>query len=446
MIAAIDAEHAVLGAAMYDPQSCDVAFLRLKPEHFSDPFNARCWETISRLWRKGDPPDPITVAGGEPERLVHLAQMVEGANVWALSSHVDMILDRAARRAMDGLMREIAVRLDRPDEPAEALLSHLERGAAEIARESTNGPSAVPVGLSALDNIEAALRGDYRGAETGLACLDRVTGGIKQDDVWFFGGRTSMGKSVICLTIARGVAQQGRGVMMFSLEMPLREVQARLVADIAHDPNYGEQVLYGDVLRGRLGHETRDRAKVAARKLASLPMCVTDAGGLTIDDIRRQALRQVRAWEKAGIKPGAVLIDHIGLVKPIRKTDSKAADTSDIVNELKGIAKELRCPIIAAAQVNRATENRSDKRPTMGDLNWSGSIEQIADFVCLLYREAYYLERGDEASRGAALSVRNKLELLIHKNRAGPIVTLDAWVDVSCNAIRDLPEDRRVFA
>jgi replicative DNA helicase len=173
-----------------------------------------------------------------------------------------------------------------------------------------------------------------------------------------------------------------------------------------------------------------------------LPINVTDAGNLTIDDIRSQALRQVRAWEKADIAPGAVLIDHIGLVKPVRKTESKAADTADTVNELKGLAKQLRCPVISLVQINRATESRSDKRPTMADLNWSGSIEQIADLVCLLYREAYYKERGSELDRADAFAVRHKLELLIHKNRSGPIVTLDAWADVACNAIRDLQQVR----
>jgi len=449
MIHAVESEQALIGAAIFDPAACVELFERVKPEHFSEPTHAIMWEYL----RGGALLDPVLLSA----RMKHVpafealggiryvADLVDKAYVPAAPQHAAAVLSAAMRRQLHqaGAM---LIREAEQEGPAEALLGLAERSLAEIARDAVSGPAAAPVGMTALDNLEAAMRGDFRGAETGLACLDRVTGGIKQDDVWFFGGRTSMGKSVMGLTIARGVAQQGRGVLMFSLEMPLREVQARLIADIAHDPNYGEQVRYGDVLQGRLGHDTRDRARGAAKHLASLPMAVTDGGSLTIDDIRHQALRQVRAWEKAGIRPGAVLIDHIGLVKPVRKTDSKAADTADTVNELKGIAKEIRCPIIALAQVNRATENRADKRPTMGDLNWSGSIEQIADFVCLLYREAYYKERGDEQDRMDAVRIRHKLELLIHKNRAGPIVTLDAWADVSCNAIRDLQEDRRAHA
>ena len=114
------------------------------------------------------------------------------------------------------------------------------------------------------------------------------------------------------------------------------------------------------------------RARHAARRLAELPIVIDDKGGLSIDDIRSRALRQVRAWEKAGIKPGAIIIDHIGLVSPSRQTDNKAADTAETVNQLKPLAKALQCPVAALVQVNRQTEGRNDKRPTMADLNWSG--------------------------------------------------------------------------
>jgi replicative DNA helicase len=165
-------------------------------------------------------------------------------------------------------------------------------------------------------------------------------------------------------------------------------------------------------------------------------------GGLTIEDIRSQAQRQMRAWEKAGVQRGAVFIDHIGLVKPhSKRADSKAAETADIVNELKAIAKQLRAPVIALCQVNRNTESRNDKRPTLADLNWSGAIEQIADFICLLYRESYYLDRSADADDQAkAGMVEHEIELLIHKNRSGPICNLKAFVDIACNVIRDLPD------
>lgn len=453
-----DAEESVIGCALIYHDQCEDAFERLKPEHFYEPVRARIWARILAKRSKGGMPEVISItdAMGEDEAFAeiggrtYLVGLVADASGWTIPAHVDAILDRSVRREVQRLGSKVATRAhDTAGATGEALLADLERSAADIARSNSSRVLAVPAGLSAPENLEAAWRGEYAGASVGLACVDEVTGGIRQDDVWFIGGRTSMGKSAVALSLTRGIAQDGRGVLFFSLEMPFREVQARLIADIAYDAeahydaSYGGNVGYGDLLRGR-GHERlRDRARAAARRLASLPIAVTDIGGLTIDDIRSQGLRQIRAWERSGVKPGALVIDHIGLVRPVRKTDNKAADTADIVNELKGLAKQVRAPVIALAQINRATESRQDKRPTMSDMNWSGSIEQIADLVCLLYRESYYLERGTDDEFMRAHAVRNDIDLIITKNRSGPSLTLKAFVDIACNALRDKPGERR---
>jgi replicative DNA helicase len=184
-------------------------------------------------------------------------------------------------------------------------------------------------------------------------------------------------------------------------------------------------------------------AAAAARKLASLPMSVVDRGGLSLDDIINQSRRQVRAWEKVGVEPGAIVIDHLGLVTSRIKRESKPAEVADTVDRLKAAAKLIGAPIIAAAQVNRGPEGRQDKRPTMGDLNWSGSIEQIADLVCLMYRDAYYLQRsGNEADEHQAFLKKYDLELIVPKNRSGPTCTLHAKIDTASNAIWDSPDDR----
>lgn len=451
----LEQEHNIIGCAMHSPADCDEAFERLKPEHFSSPYHARLWDVILTKVKAQGSPDPVTLIGmvgqdpgfEEHGGVGYLAELVDRAMLWPLPDHIATVLDRSARRDLISLTKHVQAITPDISLTAENVLAELERGAAEIARDGTSKPLAVPAGLTALETIEAAWRGEFVGTSVGLETLDRVTGGIRQDDVWFIGGRTSMGKSVVGLTLAKGIAEQKRGVMVFSLEMPLREVQARLISDIAFEQarTYeGGNVRYGDLLKGRGSPEVRDRARHAAKALASLPIAVADQGGLTIDDIRIQAQRQFRQWDKAGVHRGAILIDHIGLVKPSKaRNDSKAAETADIVNELKALAKQLRAPVIALCQVNRQTEGRNDKRPTLSDLNWSGAIEQIADFICLLYRDAYYLERtaGPDAER-AAIEKANDLELLIHKNRSGPICNLHAFVDVACNAVRDLADER----
>lgn len=454
-IHALESEQAVIGAALFDPEACDVALERLRPDSFFEPYHAAAWDLIGQARRAGAPADASVVTqrlsahpAAQGYGPAYFVDMVEKAALWSLPAHIDAVADRATRRAIQHLARDVAQRAgDTLDGSGDLLLAELERGAADVARHSGSASLAVPAGLDAMEMLEAAWRGENKGVPVGLECLDRVTAGIRQEDVWVIGARTSMGKSVFGLNLVRAIAQQGRGTMVFSLEMPRREVQARLIADLAFERRRAypdcpsPNVRYSDMLQGRSIADQRQLAQDGARKLASLPMAVCDAGGLTIDDIRVQAIRQMRAWDRSGVKRGAVLIDHIGLVRPVRSTGNKAADTADTVNELKSLAKALECPIICLSQVNRGPEGRQDKRPTAADLNWSGAIEQIADMICLLYREAYYLERSSEqADRDSAAFVENKLELLIQKNRSGPSCNLEAFIDVACNAVRDTEE------
>ena len=455
MIVALESEQAVIGCALYDPEACDTALERLRPDMFYEPYHAAAWDLIAHARRSGAPADAIAIQqqlSGHPSAPAYgptyFADMVEKATLWSLTSHLDTVADRAMRRRVHQLTRDIGSRCESVlNGSGDLLLAELERGAADVARSSGSASLAVPAGIDALDMIEAAKRGDNRGVPLGLDCLDRVTSGIRQEDVWVIGARTSMGKSVLGVNLARALAKQGRGSLFFSLEMPRREVQARLIADIAFErrrafpdcPN--PNVRYSDILHGRFRADQESLARDGARALASMPLTICDAGGLTIDDIRIQAMRQMRAWDRSGVQRGCVVIDHIGLVRPVRKTDSKAADTADTVNELKALAKAIQAPVIALSQVNRGPEGRQDKRPSVADLNWSGAIEQIADLICLLYRESYYLERSsDQADKDMAVLKENELELIIAKNRSGPICTVKAFVDVACNAIRDEQE------
>ena len=449
-IAAIESEQALIGAALYDVQACAEAFERVQSYHMHDPVHSALWDHL----RTGEIIDPVLLAQRmgnhagflELGGVSFLAALIELAYLPTVSKHADAVIDAAIRRAVSDVAIKAQADCVQPGH-GEAVIAEIERQCADIARDGSTASGGVAVGLTAYDNLEAAMSGEFRGTPTGIGCIDKVTGGIKRDDVWFLAGRTSMGKSIAGLSIARGVTMQNRGVLMFSLEMSTREVQARLIADLAYDEGGGWQVFYSDVLRGDLDHSGRDRARLSARRLAGLPMIVNDRGGLTIDDIRHQSLRQVRVWRKAKVQPGLILIDHIGLVKPMRTTDSKAADTAATVDQLKDIAKHLDCPILALAQINRGPENRTEKRPTLGDINWSGSIEQIADFVAIIHRPAYYLARStDPDDQDRAHSQRNDLEFLIQKNRAGAIGIHRAFIDIACNVIRDLPELDRARA
>jgi len=439
-------EAALIGAAMFDPASCADIFARVQPCHFFEPVHALMWEALA----SGPALDPVLLAEkmaphtafAELGGVRYLADLIDHAYTPSIDSHADAVIDAAMRRSIIALAEHATASARTPGQ-GEAVVAMIERSCADIAREGSTASRARHLGLTALSNLEAAMRGDFRGASTGLAGVDRVTGGIKAGDVWSIAGRTGMGKTIAAGVMARSIARDGRGVLIFSLEVPERDMQARIMADYAFGLGSRERLRFSDILQGRLSHETADMAREAAKHVATLPIQINDDGGLTIEDIRSQSLRQVRAWEKAGVTPGAILIDHLGLVKPVRKTDSKAADTSDTANELKALAKAVRCAVVAFSQINRATENRSDKRPTLGDLNWSSSIEQISDVVCLLYRQSYYDARSpDPDDRARADANEHDLELIVAKNRSGPICTTKAFIDLPSSAIRDLQDDR----
>jgi replicative DNA helicase len=450
----LDAEFALLGAVLFDGEIIPRLDAKVSGAHFAEAFHGRLWEAMVERARKGQLVEPLSLRdrfaqdpafidlGG----MSYLADMLDQAVPVNAGHFAQMVVDQAQRRELVDLGKTLSTEAASGTQSATDLIAKVEGFTAELARQSA-APAGEPVGLGALDMLEAAYAGGFAGISTGLECLDRITGGLQPDHVWIVGGRTSMGKSVKLPVLGRNIAAQGFGVLKFSLEMPKREVQARLIADIAYERGrtaYGDDpgnIKFGDVLRGRGERGQRDRAREAARQMASLPLVVSDRGGLTLDDIIGQSLRQMRAWEKAGVRPGAVLIDHLGLVRPSTGRDSKAAEVADTVDRLKEAAKRIGAPIIAAAQINRACENRNDKRPTMADLNWSGSIEQIADLVMLLYRDAYYLERSPkEEDQREAVFKEHELEIIVPKNRSGPTCTLHAFIDVACNAIRDKEE------
>ena len=441
----LQAEFDAVGLSLFSEKARGILMERLRPDHFSEPAIKDVWRLIldgvnnpSLIVQRMADHRGFAELGGPR----FLADCIDAAPCdLAAEDTAEAIVDAWTRRELSTIGGEIQKAATKAPGRSELILHDCERAIAEIARGSGARPAAVSAGLTALDMLEGAYSGSYAGQKVGIEALDHVTGGIRPEDVWIIAGRTSMGKSVTAVSLAKGLAEQGLGVLFFSLEMPMREVQARLIADMAYDREVtyerGGNVRYGDILKGRGEGWHRDRARDAAKNLASLPISVNDQGGMTISDIRSQTLRQFRAWEKAGIKPGACIIDHIGLVIPERRSDSKAADTADTVNELKPMAKQTGAPVIALCQVNRQTEGRNDKRPTPSDLNWSGAIEQAADLICLLYRESYYLERSsDPADKDRAFALQHELELIIGKNRSGPICTVKAHIDVASNAVR----------
>ncbi len=257
-----------------------------------------------------------------------------------------------------------------------------------------------------LDELEALMSGGKKlGLQTGIDDFDQVTGGLRGGQLTIVAGRPAMGKSALMLNMADNMARRGVPVVYFSLEMPANELAARVVLGRAET---NTEMIRNGFLTASMKHRIMD----AATQFANEPLYVDDRGGLTLLDIRGRARLAVRRW---GVK--CIFVDYLQLVSHTG-AQSRENEVGFVSRGLKAMSMELGIPVVAAAQVNRQAENRSDNRPKLSDLRESGSIEQDADIVALVHRPCYYAVQDREPDPQDA-------ELIVAKHRAGRTGTLN---------------------
>jgi replicative DNA helicase len=453
-------EAGLLGAIlMYaDPVLFRAAAAVCGPEHFYDPFNARLFETIGagidsglsafRLvhWVMGAIRDDKTLreAGVSASELVGRycsrafpAIAVEGAARQVKHDFLKIELACAAEIGNTATAEEVAAemeRLSRAHTTPDGGLQHISGAASSV--------------LDALSNAFAAGGAVKDFAHPGSAELARTLGGWRRGRFYVVAGRPGMGKTTTGLSWLLRSAARGHGVLFFSLEMGRDELTEIALCDIAYDRR--QRIEYRDISTtavGKPGFEDRFAAISAAhQKLANIPFAISDKAGQTIAEIRSQAQQYAQRLAAAGKRLDVICIDHLNLIRASdRYQGSKTAETEEVSMALKQLAKELQCAVICLCQLNRAVEGREEKRPNLSDLRWSGAIEQDADVVMFVYREAYYLERSkhdDMAKENDRLSrlerARNKLEVTFGKHRGGPCPVLEFYCDMGCGVVRDL--------
>jgi replicative DNA helicase len=282
--------------------------------------------------------------------------------------------------------------------------------------------------------------GVLSGISTGLTTLDAKTGGYQRGELTIVAGRPGMGKSGFGISSAR---QSGAAVHYFSLEMTPEALTARALTDAIYD--HRDPVAYFDVIAGRFADDAQAQRIIDAQRELRLPIKIDAQAGLSVQQIAARARRQQQFLQRKGEDDlDLVVVDHLHLVRASdRYRGNRVSELTEISAGLKALAKELNVAVVALAQLNRSLESRDDKRPTLSDLRDSGSIEQDADLVLLLYREAYYLDRpcakpkDDDARVARLIEVRNKLEIDVAKARNGPTGIVPLFYDVACNAIRN---------
>lgn len=459
----LECEQALLGTILSNPSAfaaCDM----LGPEDFFEPLHARMWEYISQQMAATGKVLPLAVMSQfrndetlrslGRESSAYIAHLVTNADIPATAKYLaQQIKNDATLRQMIETCNEVAEYASNPP-VGETALSLATRAADTFAALGTGATSDKQTRFNTqgvFESIVTSLNDTLQygvvpesGAYAGTPELHRILNGWKRGRYYVIAGRPGMGKSTIAPSLLLHTALKGHTVALFSLEMGADELGERMLSDAAY--SFNDRIEYQDVSRRKATAQQLERLVGVSHDLRGLDFVIVDKPGLSLARVRAMTMKEMQRLEAVGKRLDVVCIDHIGLMKASdRYSGNKVAETEEISIGLKSMAKELDIAVVALVQLNRGPDTREDKRPSLSDMRWSGSIEQDADVVMLAYRPEYYLERqkfddmSKELERQDALrEARNKLELIIAKHRGGQCLNLSMFCDIACGAVRDL--------
>ena len=393
----------------------------------------------------------VLKAIGGNKYLSYLLNMSSG--MIDIVDYAKIIKDLSVKRELSLLGEEIVVRANKNDqlEDGNKQIEIAERKLFEL-NNTTSGNKGFKSILKSvnitLDNISNAIKRDssISGITTGLLDLDGMLGGLQDSDLIILAGRPSMGKTAIAVNIAFSAAQyfkmveketgNKKTVGFFSLEMSSEQLTSRILS--MQTGLSSEKFRKGDI-----DEETFTKIKENAEDIADLPFFIDDEPALSISTVRSRVRKLVRQENLS-----LIFVDYLQLLRGTNESSksNRVQEINEITQGLKAIAKEFNIPVIALSQLSRSVEQREDKRPLLSDLRESGSIEQDADIVMFIFREAYYEERRKPALESPEKMaiwqqrmevLRNKSELIIAKHRNGPIGSVELFFDSNTTKFKD---------
>ena len=452
----LEAEQALLGSIIDTPSLLD-DLSTLRASHFYDPVHARLFEAVKAKHQKQERIDAVILATAfqADEGLKQIGGVAYLGTLLNDACHPDVaphyagiVSDFAARRA---IIAACQAGMERASNIALADGIEAPRIASEVegALQRIEDASAIGAGVYAgkvADNLTARLKDKLAGNEWdllsfGIPEIDDKLGPIGNNDVIILGGRTSMGKSAVAQQLAQRIAEQGRGVAFFAMEMSEEQMAARLISSYVK-----RNLAYTDIIRGNVKPYDLPAIVEATEHIATLPIVFDHRGGLRPSEVIAACRKFKRTLKVNGVDLGLIVLDHIGLMSSDEPTQNDYARMSSVARKLKEIAKAVGCAVLACTQINREGEKRDGNKPTRADLRDSGHIEEIADAIILTYRPAYYLARNkpgddkDEAEHNAwnlkLEREKNKLDLIFDKVRMGETGTVDVWFDPATTRLR----------
>ena len=455
----LEAEQALIGSILVNNDIIDEISTIINPNSFYDPAHTKIYEVIEELNNKGMIANPITLKNyfekdnmlnevGGTEYLVKLTRFsssTKQAIDYAKIIH-EMYLRRELILISDNLSSET---LDAKEQSAEKIIESTEKSLFDLAERGSFSQSFLKFNQALDQTIEMAtlaMKNDRGivGVPTGLTDLDEKLGGLHKSDLIILAGRPSMGKTALATNIAYHAAQtllsrqEKSSVAFFSLEMSSEQLSTRILSEQA-------RIKSDDIRRGKVTEEEINRYIETSRNIYNLPLFIDETPAITIATLSNRARRIKRLF---GVS--LVVVDYIQLMRSSsNKSDNRVQEISEITQGLKALAKELGVPILALSQLSRAVEQRDDKQPQLADLRESGSIEQDADVVMFVYREAYYLERKqpklgsiEHAEWQSKMNDVNGLaDIILGKQRHGPTGTIKVEFEGIYTKFKDLSKN-----
>ena len=415
----IEAEQSVLGGLLLSAEAWDAVAETVSPSDFYRPDHRLIFKQIAKLAEASEPVDVITVAdkleaSGELDAAGGLNYLAELAKNTPSASNIraygQVVNERASLRKLIEAAQDIAESGFNPEgRTSDALIDEAERLIMQISEQGpkAGGPQEVnPLLETALERIEELFNsgGDITGLSTGFTDLDKMTSGLQPSDLVIVAGRPSMGKTSFAMNLVENaVLAQDKPILVFSMEMPAEQLVIRILSSVG-------KIDQTRIRNGKLEQEDWPKLSAAVTKLKDVPLLIDDTAALTPTELRSRARRVQREHGQLGM----IMVDYMQLMQVAGSSEGRTAEISEISRNLKAIAKEFNCPMVALSQLNRSLEQRPNKRPVNSDLRESGAIEQDADVIMFIYRDEVYNE--DSPDKGTA-------EIIIGKQRNGPIGT-----------------------
>lgn len=411
----LEAEQSILGGLMLEPNSWDQVADEIGASDFYKPAHAKIFEVIKTLHATSQPIDIITVTNllrdrRELEEIGNTAYIADLINQTPTSANITtyakIVKEKSLLRRLISACNEIVQKSFQQDfENVDSFLDHVETKIFSLAEQkNTHGLISVSDLIKqSIDRIETLFvqKVSITGTPSGFIELDNMTSGFQPGELIIIAARPSMGKTAFSLNIAQHAAlREKKNVAYFSVEMSREPVMMRILASESG-------INLGHLRVGQVSDSQWPELINSAARISSCSLFIDDTSGISPFEIRARC-RRMKA--KHGLD--LIMIDYLQIMDLKVKVESRERAVSEISKNLKSIAKELQVPVIALAQLNRGVEGRSDRRPMLSDLRESGSLEQDADVIMMIYREGYYERDNPDAETLA--------EIIIAKQRNGP--------------------------